>query len=374
MKNLLMSATAFLITFLIFPVFIKFFKKRNFLDIPAGRKIHNEGTPSMGGLPIFLGFGLAILIWMPLTVLRDMKYVLSALCIMFIVGFRDDLVNLRSIQKLLGQLAAAFIIVAVCGIRFTSLYGLFGVYDIPDYLSYAVSLLTVIVITNSFNLIDGIDGLAGSLGVLSSTFFGVWFYLAGFEHYSLLCFAVLGTLLAFLHFNWMPSQMFMGDTGSLSIGFFLSIVTIKFISTNYGVEEGVYYKFSASIAPAVAVLILPLCDTLRVFIKRVLRGRSPMHPDRTHIHHILLRLGCNHAQATSILATASLVFILLALVLKDFSDAIVLPVLLVMALFLGTITELTFKSRIKRRKEELKKKNIAQREEGKLVSMSKSAG
>lgn len=374
MKNLLLCGTAFLITFFIFPIFIKFFNERNFLDIPSGRKIHNEGTPSMGGLPIFLGLGLAILIWMPLTLLRDMKYVLSALGIMFIVGFRDDLVNLRSTQKLLGQLAAAFIIVAVCGIRFTSLYGLFGVYDIPDYLSYAVSLLTVVVITNAFNLIDGIDGLAGSLGVLSSTFFGVWFYLAGLEAYSMICFGVLGTLLAFLYFNWAPSQMFMGDTGSLSIGFFLSIATIKFISTNYGVEDGVYYKFSAFISPAVAVLMVPLYDTLRVFINRMLKGKSPMHPDRTHIHHILLRLGFNHAQATLILALVSVVFVLLALVLKDFSDVVVLPALLLTALALGMLTEFIFKSTIKRRKEELRKNNIAQREEGKMVSMPKSAG
>jgi len=370
----LLAGTSFLITFFLFPVFIKVFKRRNFFDAPGGRKIHTVQTPSMGGLPIFIGFVIAIAIWSPLDQLREIKYVLSALGIMFIIGFRDDLINLKAFQKLLGQIAAALIIIAVCDIRFNSLYGLFGIYEIPDYLSYPISLFTIIVITNAFNLIDGIDGLAGAVGLVSSIFFGVWFYLAGMEAYAFICFAILGALLAFLQFNWAPSKVFMGDTGSLLIGFFLSIITIKFISGNYVVAEGVPYKFGASIAPAIAVLIVPLYDTLRVFIKRILKGKSPMHPDRTHLHHILLRLGCNHSQATSILATVNIIFVLLTLVLKDFSDAIVLPALLITALALGTIAELIFKSMIEKRKEELKERNRMQREEAKVVPISKNIG
>lgn len=370
----LLSGTSFLITFLLFPVFIKIFKRRNFLDAPGGRKIHTVDTPSMGGFPIFVGFIISVIIWSPLSELREIKFVLSSLGIMFIIGFRDDLINLRALQKLLGQIAAALIIVAVCDIRFDSLYGLFGVTEIPEYLSYAITLFTIIVITNAFNLIDGIDGLAGSVGLVSSIFFGVWFYLVGMEAYAFVCFAILGALLAFLQFNWAPSKVFMGDTGSLLIGFFLSIVTIKFISGNYSVDESAPYKFSAFIAPAVAVLIVPLYDTLRVFIKRILKGKSPMHPDKTHLHHILLRLGCNHSQATSILATVNIIFVLLALVLKDFTDAIVLPALLITALALGTIAELIFKLMIEKRKEELKERNRMQREEAKVVPISKSTG
>jgi len=371
---LLLTGTSFLITFLVFPVFIKVFKKRNFIDTPGGRKIHTAVTPSMGGVPIFLGFVISVIIWSPLDELREVKYVLSALGIMFIIGFRDDLINLRAIQKLFGQIAAALIIVAVCDIRFNSLYGLFGVNEIPDTLSYVISLFTIIVITNAFNLIDGIDGLAGSVGLVSSIFFGVWFYLAGTQSYAFVCFALLGAILAFLQFNWSPSKVFMGDTGSLLIGFFLSIVTIKFIEGNYATNNLAEFKFAGSIAPAVAVLIVPLYDTLRVFIKRMLKGKSPMHPDKTHLHHILLRLGCNHSQATSILATVNIIFVLLALVLKDFDDTIVLPALLITALALGTIAELIFKSLIEKRKEELKERNRVQRQEARVVPISKSAG
>lgn len=370
----LLTGTAFLVTFFLFPVFIKLFKRRNMLDAPGGRKIHTVETPSMGGVPIFVGFVIAIFIWIPLDNLREIKYVLGALGIMFIIGFRDDLINLRAIQKLLGQVAAALIIVAVCDIRFTSLYGLFGIYEIPEVLSYVISLFTIIVITNAFNLIDGIDGLAGSVGLVSSMFFGVWFYLAGLNAYSFVCFALLGTILAFLQFNWAPSKVFMGDTGSLLIGFFLSIITIRFIEANYIVSATEPFKFVAFIGPAVAVLIVPLYDTLRVFIKRIMKGKSPMHPDRTHLHHILLRLGCTHAQATAILATVNVIFVLLALVLKDFSDAIVLPTLLVTALALGTMAEMIFRSMIEKRKEELRERNRAHRQEAKVVPISKSAG
>jgi len=369
----LVGSTAFLVTFLMFPVFIKFFKRRNFLDDPGGRKIHTARTPAMGGLPIFIGFCIAILIWAPFEVLRDTKYVLSALSIMFIIGFRDDLINLRAFQKLFGQIAAALIIVAVCDIRLMSLYGLFGIDEVPIAISYVLSVFTIIVITNAYNLIDGIDGLAGSVGVIASVFFGTWFFLNDQSSFALISFAFAGGLLAFLNFNWAPSKIFMGDTGSLLIGFFLSIVTIKFIDTNSMLEPS-EFAFGGSIGTAMAVLILPLADTARVFVKRVAKGKSPMHPDRTHFHHILLRLGCNHAQSTGILVTVNIVFVLLALVLKDFSDAVVIPALLVTVFALGTILELIFKSAIDKRKEELKERNRAERNEAKVISISKNAG
>ena len=367
------GGTAFLVTFLMFPVFIKFFKRRNFLDDPGGRKIHTARTPAMGGLPIFIGFCIAVLIWAPFEVFRETKYVLSALSIMFIIGFRDDLINLRAFQKLFGQIAAALIIVTVCDIRLMSLYGLFGIGEIPITLSYILSVFTIIVITNAYNLIDGIDGLAGSVGVIASVFFGTWFFLNDQNSFALISFAFAGGLLAFLNFNWAPSKIFMGDTGSLLIGFFLSIVTIKFIDTNSMLEPS-EFVFGGSVGTAMAVLILPLADTARVFVKRVARGKSPMHPDRTHFHHILLRLGCNHAQSTGILVTVNIVFVLLALVLKDFSDAVVIPALLVTVFALGTILELIFKSAIDKRKEELKERNRAERNEAKVISISKNAG
>lgn len=372
-QTLLIAGTSFLLTFLMFPVFIKFFKRRNFLDDPGGRKIHTVKTPAMGGLPIFIGFAMAVLIWAPFEILREVKYVLSAVSIMFIIGFRDDLINLRAYQKLIGQIAAAMIIVAVCDIRFTSLYNLFGLEEVPLAISYLLSLFTIIVITNAYNLIDGIDGLSGSVGVISTLFFGLFFFLNDQTGFALISLSLCGALLAFLNYNWAPSKIFMGDTGSLFIGFFLSILTIKFIDFNHS-KAGQEFAFGGSIGTAVAILILPLADTFRVFVKRVLRGKSPMNPDRTHVHHILLRLGCNHAQATGILITVNIIFVLLALVLKDFPDTVVIPSILITVVALGTILDLIFKAAIDRRKEELRERNKASRNETKVVSISKNVG
>lgn len=372
-QTLLISGTSFLLTFLVFPVFIKFFKRRNFLDDPGGRKIHTARTPAMGGLPIFIGFCVAVLIWAPFSMLRDVKYILSAVSIMFVIGFRDDLINLRAYQKLLGQIAAAMIIVSVCDIRFTSLYGFMGIEEIPIAVSYLISLFTIIVITNAYNLIDGIDGLSGSVGVITTLFFGIYFFLNGQTGFALITLSLCGALLAFLNYNWAPSKIFMGDTGSLFIGFFLSILTIKFIHYNH-THQGDEYIFDGSIGTAVAILILPLADTFRVFVKRVMRGKSPMHPDRTHVHHILLRLGCNHAQATGILITVNVIFVMLALVLKDFGDIVVIPAVLVTVVALGAILDLIFRAAIEKRKEELRERNRNSREEGKVVSISKNAG
>ena len=152
----------------------------------------------------------------------------------------------------------------------------------------------------------------------------------------------------------------------------MSIAAIKFIDLN-DLLIGQDYAFGASIGTAMAVLIVPLADTLRVFTKRIARGKSPMHPDRTHTHHILLRLGCNHAQASGILVTVNVIFVLLALVFKDLGDAIVMPAILLTALALSTILDFIFRSAIDRRKEELREENQKFRQETKVVSINKSA-
>ena len=367
----LVAGSSFLLTFLMFPVFIRFFKRRNFIDDPGGRKIHTARTPAMGGLPIFIGFAISILIWFPFSLIGEVKYILGAVSIMFVIGFRDDLINLKAYQKLIGQISAAMIIVVACDIRLRSLYSIFGVEDMNIFLSYFLSLFTIIVITNAYNLIDGIDGLSGSLGIIATLFFGIFFFLNGNLGFALINISVCGALLAFMNYNWAPSKIFMGDTGSLFIGFFLSISSIEFIDFNYSIS-GHEYAFEGSIGTAVAILIIPLTDTFRVFVRRILRGKSPLNPDRSHVHHILLRLGSNHAQATGILITVNIIFVLLALVLKDFPDAIVLPSLLVTVIALGTILDLIFKSAIERRKEELRERNRGSKNEAKVIDIRNS--
>jgi len=375
MEQLLITiSTALLIGFLVFPVFIKLFKKLRFLDSPGGRKIHTINTPAMGGLPLFVSAGVSLLFWLPLSALGEIKFFLAAISIVFVIGLRDDIIDLKAYQKLVGQIAAAAIVMTLCDIRLAAFYQYLGIGEIPLWLSYALSLFTIIVITNAYNLIDGIDGLAGSVGLVATLFFGLFFFLVNQLGMALIALSLAGALMAFLNFNWAPSKIFMGDTGSLFIGFSLAVFAIFFIEYNSTIQ-GQDLTFDAPIGTAVAILIVPLADTLRVFIKRILRGKSPMHPDRTHTHHILLRLGCNHAQATGILVTVNIIFVLLALVLRNLSDAIVIPVILLTALALSTIIDFIFRSAIDKRREELREEiRRNKKKQVRVVPFDKSAG
>ena len=313
--------TSFVIGFLTIPVIIKYSMQKNLVDIPGRRKIHKRVTPSMGGIAIFLGFFVASLVWIETLSWTDIKFILASLFVIFFIGLRDDLVPLRAIIKLMGQILVALMIILLLDLRLKSFYGLFGIEELPLMVSYILTLFTIIVITNSFNLIDGLDGLAGSIAIIALLAYGVWFYLVDDQIYSTLSFAMAGAILAFLIFNWEPSEIFMGDTGALVIGMMLSILTIHFIEFNHNLAESSPYRFTASIATAACFIIIPLVDTCRIVILRLYKRQSPFAPDKSHIHHAIMRMGMTHSQTTVILATIQLLFIAMAVVLRHVSDA-----------------------------------------------------
>lgn len=336
--NLAACITAFLISFITLPVIIKYFLEKNFVDVPGRRKVHKKITPSMGGISIFIGFLIAALIWMDFSEWQTSRYVIASLFMIFLLGVRDDIVPFRATQKLLGQIVAV-VILLFSTIHVASFYGLFGVVQIPEALGYVITAFVIVVITNSFNLIDGLDGLAGSVAIVGLCAFGVWFYLVGDPVFALLCFAMMGGILAFLVFNWDPSEIFMGDTGAMVIGMFLGVLVIHFMNTNYGLPEGHTMKFSASIATAACFIIIPLCDTPRIMILRLLRGQSPFSPDKSHIHHAIMRLGMTHAQTAIILGSVNLLFLLMAWVFRKVGDAWMLPGVILLALILSIILD-----------------------------------
>ncbi len=218
------ATTSFLIAFLIVPVIIEYSLTRNLVDIPGRRKIHKKVTPSMGGIAIFFGFFISSLIWIDIQGWGYIKFLLVALFVIFFIGVRDDLVPLKVVVKLMGQLMAASLVIFLFDLRIKTFYGLFGVHELPEIVSYATTYFTLIVVTNSFNLIDGLDGLAGTIAILALLAFGVWFFLVDDQIFSVLSFAMLGAIFAFLIFNWEPSKVFMGDTGALVIGMMLGIL------------------------------------------------------------------------------------------------------------------------------------------------------
>ena len=318
------AVTSFVICFLIIPVIIKYSLEKNLVDIPGRRKIHKKLTPSMGGIAIFCGFFISSFIWVNLHSWGAIKFIMVALFAIFIIGVRDDLIPLRWMYKLIGQILAASLLIFLLDLRIKSFYGLFGVHELPEIATYIITYLTIIVITNSFNLIDGLDGLAGTIATIALLTFGIWFYLLGDVIFSILAFSMFGSILAFLIFNWEPSEIFMGDTGALVIGMTLAIMAIRFMDSNFNLNEFHPYRFRASIGSVICIIIIPLVDTLRIVILRLSKRQSPFKPDKSHIHHALMRLGLSHSRTTLFLGGIQLLFIGFAVAFHEYSERYIL--------------------------------------------------
>jgi UDP-N-acetylmuramyl pentapeptide phosphotransferase/UDP-N-acetylglucosamine-1-phosphate transferase len=341
-------STAFLIGFLLTPIVILVLKKMELMDSPGGRKIHNGYIPSMGGIAFVIATFIAVLSWLDAQYIMEIRFLLAAFGLMFFVGLRDDMVNMSAIQKLAGQFISAYLVVVMADIRFTSLYGFMGIYDLPLWISYGLSFFTILVLTNSFNLIDGLDGLAGSISLVTFLFLGWWFYEAELMSYAIFALILVGAVLSFLVYNWHPAKIFMGDTGSLSLGFALSVLTVLFIDKNGTMASFEGWKFNAPIASGVALLIIPIYDTSRIFIKRTLKGKSPMAPDKSHVHHFLLRMGLRHDQVTLSLVLIKCSFIGLIFLGSGLSDYILLPIVVLGAITLGLRLDSMTLNRVKK--------------------------
>ncbi|HQW84885.1 MAG TPA: MraY family glycosyltransferase [Ferruginibacter sp.] len=337
MDNILLSATlAFLITFFAIPVIIQVAKDKKLFDEPDERKVHKNVIPTLGGLGIFAGFIIAMLMGVPSGITSELQYFAAAATVIFFLGIKDDILILSASKKFIGQLLAAGIIIKFGGIQINNMHGFLGIYEIPHIASIVISIFTIIVITNSFNLIDGVDGLAGSLGLLTTLVFGVYFYYVGQLTYAVMALALSGSIIGFLIYNFSPAKIFMGDTGSLLIGLINSILVIKFI--NVAGNPASSLPIAAAPAIGFSILMIPLFDTLRVFSLRILDRRSPFSPDRTHVHHFLLDLGLSHRMVTLTCVGVNIIFICTAFFLRNLGTTSVLGILLCSAfIFIGAI-------------------------------------
>ncbi|MEO6252549.1 MAG: MraY family glycosyltransferase [Ferruginibacter sp.] len=337
MDNILLSAAlAFLITFFAIPVIIQVAKDKKLFDEPDERKVHKNVIPTLGGLGIFAGFIIATLMGVPSGITSELQYFAAATTVIFFLGIKDDILVLSASKKFIGQLIAAGIIIKFGGVQLNNMHGFLGIYEIPHIASIVISIFTIIVITNSFNLIDGVDGLAGSLGLLTTLVFGAYFFYAGQLTYAVMAFALAGSTIGFLIYNFSPAKIFMGDTGSLLLGLVNSILVIKYIN----VAGNPVSNFPIEAAPAIgfSILMIPLFDTLRVFGLRILDRRSPFSPDRTHVHHFLLDLGLSHRMVTITCVLVNITFISMAFFLRHLGTTTVLGILLLSAfIFIGII-------------------------------------
>ena len=335
---LLSFITAFIPSFFVIPSVIHVARTKHLCDEPGERRSHDEITPSLGGIAIFVGTAFSVILWTPFTVFGELQYTLCAFIIIFMVGVKDDILPMSPYKKLLGEMMAAGIVTIRSGVKITSLHGFFGISQIPEWFSIILSIFTIIVIINAFNLIDGINGLSGSITVVVTLILGTWFFLVDKMSLAILAFALAGATMAFLKYNFTPAKIFMGDTGALLLGLVNAILIIKFIEINEQMV-GQPYSFMAGPAVAIGILILPLFDTGRVFIIRILRGRSPFSPDRLHLHHLLIDYGFSHMKATAILVFTTLSFIAFAFFFQTMGTFKLLFALIFMATLMSYLLQ-----------------------------------
>lgn len=331
--------TALALSYIVMPGIIRLcIEKQLAVPPPRPRDAHKIPTPSMGGIGIFIGTVFSIILWTPYGAAEKLQYILCGLLILFIIGVRDDIIEMAARRKLVGQLLAAGILVFKSDVLITNFQGILNIYEINYWAAAALSIFVIIVIMNSFNLIDGINGLSGGTTVLVTFFFGVWFASTAHVGLAIMAFATAGSAIAFLRYNFPKAEVFMGDSGSLVLGLIISVLTIRFIELHTDLSVDSPYYYAAAPAMAIATLILPLFDTARVFISRAIRGRSPLSPDRNHIHHLLIDSGLTHVQATFSLITVNGIFIALVVILQEMGNALLLGFILLLALgFMGAL-------------------------------------
>ncbi|MES1197766.1 MAG: MraY family glycosyltransferase [Chitinophagaceae bacterium] len=290
---LLCFFTAFVITLLTIPPIISLIKKYGVYDVPNGRKEHSMPIPTMGGIAIIAGMMAALMLWFPFSNQLPQVCFFFSITVLFGVGIMDDLKDLSARYKFIIQAGLAALI-ALSDIRITSFDGLFGINELSVAAQYTFTMLAIVGITNAFNLIDGIDGLAGGLGFMSLVTLGIFLTMSGDVNTALIAFALAGGILAFLYFNFNPAKIFMGDTGSLVLGFVTAVLCIRLMQVN-----GVAVRPVLPHAPifVLGIVLIPVFDTLRVFAIRIWQGKSPFSPDKTHIHHLLTNNGLSHGFA-----------------------------------------------------------------------------
>jgi len=325
--------TAFTLTYLIIPTIIRVATERKLYDHPNERSAHYVPTPSLGGIGIFAGTICAVILWAPLDSFGSLQYILASFVLIFLIGIVDDLLPMSATKKFLGQVLAAVILAYKSDVRLTSLYGIFGIGPLPELTGFLLSVIVIVGIINAFNLIDGVNGLAGSVGLVACITWGIWFTWVGSDALPLaaVAFSLAGAIVAFLKYNFTPARIFMGDTGSLLIGTVCAILAIKFVEMNPQSLIG-DVPFRSAPAVAMAVLIIPVFDTLRVFLMRVVRGKSPFSPDKTHIHHLMLKAGLNHMQTTRTLVLVNILFVLMAFAGHQLGNTVLLLIEISLAL------------------------------------------
>ncbi len=319
----LLFITSMITTLLLVPPIKKLAHAAGVIDEPNERKVHTERVPRMGGLAMFFGCMVTFLIF--LNGFEQFRGIFLGMVIIVIVGIIDDSLGLEPKLKFFGQVVAALAAMTMSGVNIDFLGGVLGSNYSLGFLSWPLTILWIVGITNAINLSDGLDGLASGISLIAFTSFGILAYQRGDYAIFTLCLVFIGSILGFLRYNTHPAEVFMGDTGSLFLGYCLGTLSIA------GNLKSVT---ALTLITPVMVLLVPIADTLWAIIRRIREGRSPFSADKRHFHHKLLNTGMDQSQTVSVIYGISVALSISAVAL---ANSIKFKFMLVPLVILGVV-------------------------------------
>lgn len=305
MKYIEIAVIAFIVSYILTPYMAQLGKKQNMVDLPGHRKIHEEAIPNLGGIVIFFGFLLSLLFIVPIE--GQIKNLLVGGVIILLLGVIDDIVDLSPKHKFIIQMIPALLVV----IYNSDLINSFVIHQLKfldplGYLLYPFLILWIVGVTNSINLIDGLDGLACGVSIISLITFFIIGLRLNLASLNIITIALIGSMIAFLRYNFYPAKIFLGDSGSTFAGFMLASI---------GALAVLESENAPFIFIPIIVLALPIFDTLFAILRRY-RGHQPIfQADQGHLHHRLLARGITHKNAVFLLWGISLICSIIALIL-----------------------------------------------------------
>lgn len=333
--------------------------RRKLFDVPDERKIHQGAVPRLGGIAFKPVVFSSVFFMLGIDMMLGHTEVLSeigkdaqplffgfcAITILYLVGIADDLIGVKYRAKFFVQVLCGIMLIAG-GVYLDDLTGVLGIHELPIWIGYLLTILATVFIINAINLIDGIDGLASGLCSIACLFYGVIFFVFEKYVYSMLAFATLGVLVPFFYYNVFGKvehhkKIFMGDTGSLTIGMMLCFLSIRLVQC--GAEEG--GKVLNPMILAFSPLIIPCFDVVRVYLHRVRNGKNPFLPDKNHIHHKLIAIGMKQRTVMILIIAVSLLFTLGNILLSKYIE---INLLLVIDIAIWTLVNIGLSRRIKK--------------------------
>ncbi|MBQ2784054.1 MAG: undecaprenyl/decaprenyl-phosphate alpha-N-acetylglucosaminyl 1-phosphate transferase [Alistipes sp.] len=296
----------------IHPRLVKIAHMKNIVDNPNARKLQQAPVPVLGGVAVFFGIVLGIVLTSGYTDCMSLMTIIAAMLIMLYTGTMDDIMGLSARLRLLLEIGVVGLLIFTNDMAIDNFHGLWGLFQIPMAVAVPVTIFAAVGIINAVNLIDGVNGLSSGFCIMASTMFGGFFYLTGNTPMLILAVVSVGSLLPFFFHNVFgkTSKMFIGDGGALVMGIVMSTFVVNTLSNSSVIPEETIPESFGLVPFTLAIMSIPVFDTLRVMTARMMRGVSPFHPDKTHLHHLFVGLGFSHAGTSMMLILFNVVIIL----------------------------------------------------------------